>query len=65
MVVLFGEKKSKHMKCKLCGEERDFLLYVYDNNTGSDFLVCATHWNKLYFEELTEQLERNERLEQI
>lgn len=61
MIVGFGERR-REMVCKFCGENRDFLFCVYDNKTGSDFYVCAMHWNKFYFEELADQLVQNEEL---
>jgi len=60
---IFNENKSKQMICKFCGESRKFLMYIYDNERRYDFFVCAKHWNELYFEELTDQLEQNEQLE--
>jgi hypothetical protein len=60
--VGFGERRGKEMVCKFCGEKRDFLFSVYDTETDSHFLVCAMHWNKFYFEELTDQLVQNEEL---
>jgi hypothetical protein len=63
--VDFGGRKSKDMVCKFCGESRNFLFYVYDDKIGSDLLVCAVHWNKLYFEELEDQLVQNDELKEI
>ncbi len=51
------------MKCKFCDEHKNLLFHVYDNRANSDFLVCALHWNKLYLQELTDQLAENKELE--
>jgi hypothetical protein len=51
---------EKEMSCRVCGEHSDFLMYVYNNRRRTDMLVCARHWNEMYFNALSEQLVQNE-----
>ncbi|MEM2759334.1 MAG: hypothetical protein QXU32_05265 [Nitrososphaerales archaeon] len=60
---MYSETKNKR-KCEFCDDYRRILFYVYDNVANSDHLVCALHLNKLYFDELSDQLMKNREFEE-